>query len=195
MQRPALILAPEQDPGGAALRRDEVLLPRTTRSSTSSPTTTTTSPKPTSRAPTPISRRNPRINEQIDRMRHSATRALLERRDVIIVASVSCIYGIGSVETYSQMTLTLKVGQQLDRRPAAPPGRAAVQAQRGLASTAAPSACAATRSRSSRPTWRTGLAHLAVRRRDRGDLRVRPADRREDRPSSTRSASTPTATT
>lgn len=55
------------------------------------------------------------INEQIDRMRHSATRALLERRDVIIVASVSCIYGIGSVETYSQMVLSLKVGDKIDR--------------------------------------------------------------------------------
>ena len=55
------------------------------------------------------------INEQIDRMRHSATRALLERRDVIIVASVSCIYGIGSVETYSQMTIPLKVGQTIER--------------------------------------------------------------------------------
>ncbi len=48
------------------------------------------------------------INEQIDRMRHSATRALLERRDVIIVASISCIYGIGGVETYAQMTIPLK---------------------------------------------------------------------------------------
>jgi excinuclease ABC subunit B len=56
------------------------------------------------------------INEQIDRMRHSATRALLERDDVIIVASVSCIYGIGSVETYSAMTLTLKRGERLDQR-------------------------------------------------------------------------------
>ncbi len=55
------------------------------------------------------------INEQIDRMRHSATRALLERDDVIIVASVSCIYGIGSVETYSDMTELIKVGQQMDR--------------------------------------------------------------------------------
>jgi excinuclease ABC subunit B len=55
------------------------------------------------------------INEQIDRMRHSATRALLERRDVIIVASVSCIYGIGSVETYSQMTLKLKPGMSISR--------------------------------------------------------------------------------
>jgi excinuclease ABC subunit B len=49
-------------------------------------------------------------NEQIDRMRHSATRAILERDDVIIVASVSCIYGIGSVETYTAMTFELKVG-------------------------------------------------------------------------------------
>src|SRR5437899_2394420 len=55
------------------------------------------------------------INEQIDRMRHSATRALLERDDVIIVASVSCIYGIGSVETYSAMTFALKRGERLDQ--------------------------------------------------------------------------------
>ncbi len=55
------------------------------------------------------------VNEQIDRMRHSATRALLERDDVIIVASVSCIYGIGSVETYTSMTFELKKGQRIDR--------------------------------------------------------------------------------
>ena len=55
------------------------------------------------------------INQQIDRMRHAATRSLLERDDVIIVASVSCIYGIGSVETYSKMTLDLKVGGTVDR--------------------------------------------------------------------------------
>ncbi|MDA7947408.1 MAG: DEAD/DEAH box helicase family protein, partial [Hyphomicrobiaceae bacterium] len=52
------------------------------------------------------------VNEQIDRMRHSATRALLERDDVIIVASVSCIYGIGSVETYTAMTFQLQVGDR-----------------------------------------------------------------------------------
>ncbi len=51
------------------------------------------------------------INEQIDRMRHAATRSLLERDDVIIVASVSCIYGIGSVETYSEMTVDLRKGE------------------------------------------------------------------------------------
>ena len=56
------------------------------------------------------------INEQIDRMRHSATRSLLERDDVVIVASVSCIYGIGSVETYTAMTFQMTVGDRLDQR-------------------------------------------------------------------------------
>ena len=56
------------------------------------------------------------INEQIDRMRHSATRALLERDDVIIVASVSCIYGIGSFETYSSMTMKLSAGETVSRQ-------------------------------------------------------------------------------
>jgi len=55
------------------------------------------------------------INEQIDRMRHAATRALLERDDVVIVASVSCIYGIGSVETYTAMTFAVKLGERLSR--------------------------------------------------------------------------------
>ena len=56
------------------------------------------------------------INEQIDRMRHSATRALLERDDVIIVASVSCIYGIGAVEDYTSMIANLEIGQKIDQR-------------------------------------------------------------------------------
>ncbi|WP_420140286.1 DEAD/DEAH box helicase family protein, partial [Sphingomonas sp.] len=56
------------------------------------------------------------INEAIDRMRHSATRSLLERDDVLIVASVSCLYGIGSVETYSAMIFDLKKGQTVDQR-------------------------------------------------------------------------------
>ncbi len=56
------------------------------------------------------------INEQIDRMRHAATRAVLERDDVIIVASVSCIYGIGSVETYTAMTFSLKLGDRVNQR-------------------------------------------------------------------------------
>ncbi|HCL62662.1 MAG TPA: excinuclease ABC subunit UvrB, partial [Rhizobiales bacterium] len=56
------------------------------------------------------------VNEQIDRMRHAATRALIERDDVIIVASVSCIYGIGSVETYTVMTFSLKRGDHVEQR-------------------------------------------------------------------------------
>ena len=56
------------------------------------------------------------VNEAIDRMRHSATRALLERDDVIIVASVSCLYGIGSVETYSAMIFDIKKGEAVDQR-------------------------------------------------------------------------------
>ena len=56
------------------------------------------------------------INEQIDRMRHSATRALFERRDVIIVASVSCIYGMGAPETYAAMTLLLEVGAEIPQK-------------------------------------------------------------------------------
>jgi excinuclease ABC subunit B len=56
------------------------------------------------------------INEQIDRMRHSATRSLLERKDVIVVASVSCIYGIGSVDTYSKMVLRLHSGQTIPQK-------------------------------------------------------------------------------
>jgi excinuclease ABC subunit B len=56
------------------------------------------------------------INEAIDRMRHSATRSILERDDVIIVASVSCIYGIGSVETYTAMTFEIKTGETMDPR-------------------------------------------------------------------------------
>ena len=56
------------------------------------------------------------INEQIERMRHSATRSLLERKDVIVVASVSCIYGIGSAETYSKMTQTIVAGKEYNQQ-------------------------------------------------------------------------------
>src|SRR6476646_8949002 len=55
------------------------------------------------------------INEQIDRMRHAATQALLERNDVVVVASVSCIYGIGSVETYARMVVKLETAGRIDR--------------------------------------------------------------------------------
>ena len=108
------------------------------------------------------------INEQIDRMRHAATRAVLERDDVIIVASVSCIYGIGSVETYTAMTFSL--GGRRQDRPAADdrrPRRAAIQA---LARRFLPRRVPRAR-RHDRPVPRAlrgpRLAHQLLRRRDR----------------------------
>ena len=55
------------------------------------------------------------INDEIDELRHAATSALISRRDVIVVASVSCIYGIGEVEEYKNKMLTLSVGDEIDR--------------------------------------------------------------------------------
>ncbi|GAA0007212.1 hypothetical protein BRDID11002_72180 [Bradyrhizobium diazoefficiens] len=96
------------------------------------------------------------INEQIDRMRHSATRALLERDDVIIVASVSCIYGIGSVETYTAMTFALKKGERIDQRQLIA-DLVALQYKRTQAdfTPRPPSGSEATSSTSSRRTMRT----------------------------------------
>ena len=116
------------------------------------------------------------INEQIDRMRHAATRAILERRDTIIVASVSCIYGIGSVETYSEMTVTL------DRRRAASTAPSCWRSWSSCntaattpISCAAPSACAATRSRSSRRITRTapGASRCSATRSRRSTNSIR----------------------
>ncbi len=95
------------------------------------------------------------INEQIDRMRHAATRSLLERDDVIIVASVSCIYGIGSVETYSAMTFEIARGGRMSQRSLIADLVALQYApHRHGFFTAAPSGCAATSSRFSRRTMR-----------------------------------------
>ena len=96
------------------------------------------------------------INEQIDRMRHAATRAVLERDDVIIVASVSCIYGIGSVETYTAMTFSLHVGDKVDQRQVIA-DLVALQYKRSPRpiSAAACSGCAATRSSCFPPITRT----------------------------------------
>jgi excinuclease ABC subunit B len=70
------------------------------------------------------------INEQIDRMRHAATRALFERRDVIIVASVSCIYGIGSKEDYQSMTFWVSTGRAIDRQDFIAVNRTPIHPQR-----------------------------------------------------------------
>ncbi len=95
------------------------------------------------------------INEQIDRMRHSATRSLLERDDVIIVASVSCIYGIGSVETYTAMTFALKRNERIDQRQIIADLVALQYKRTSAISPAARFGCAATSSTSSRRTMKT----------------------------------------
>jgi excinuclease ABC subunit B len=133
------------------------------------------------------------INEQIDRMRHSATRALLERDDVIIVASVSCIYGIGSVETYTAMTFKLEVGERIDPRASGRP--VALQYKRNdMPSSAARSGCAATRWSSSPPTMRTAPGGSPSSATSWRHHRVRPADRQESRRPEEPSRSTPTRT-
>ena len=117
------------------------------------------------------------INEQIDRMRHAATRALLERDDVLIVASVSCIYGIGSVETYTAMTFALQVGDTISQRQLlADFRRRALSAQRsGLPARRLPRARRYHRAVAGAPGG-PGLADLHVRRRGRGHYGIRPAD-------------------
>jgi excinuclease ABC subunit B len=106
----------EQDAGRAALFRVQELLPRTTRSNISSPTTTITSRKPMCRAPTPSSRRNRRSTSRSTACATRPPARCSSATTVIIVASVSCIYGIGSVETYTAMTFQMTVGDRLDQR-------------------------------------------------------------------------------
>ena len=111
--RPALVHGAEQDARRAALLGDCASSSPRTRSSISSRTTTTTSPRPTSRRGTSTSRRTRSINEHIEQMRLSATKSLLERRDAIIVATVSCIYGIGDPAEYHGMILHLREREKL----------------------------------------------------------------------------------
>ena len=85
---------------------------RTTRLSISSAITTTTSRKRTSRARMSTLRKNRRLNEEIEKLRLSATRSLFSRRDVLIVASVSCIYGLGSPEDYNNVVVKLRRGER-----------------------------------------------------------------------------------
>ena len=106
----------EQDAGGAAVFGVRASFFRKTRSSILFPTTITTSPKPTCRRATCSSRKTRSINEHIEQMRLSATKSLLERRDVVIVCTVSAIYGIGDPVDYHSMILHLRTGEKLDQR-------------------------------------------------------------------------------
>ena len=93
------------------------------------------------------------VNEEVERLRHSATMSLLTRRDVIVVASVSCIYGLGTPQEYVDRMVRLKVGDVDRARQAAPPASSTCSTPATTSpSPAARSGCAATRSRSSRST-------------------------------------------
>ena len=121
------------------------------------------------------------INDEIDRLRHAATAALLARRDVLIVASVSCIYGIGSPQLYQQQMQLFKVGERdRPRRGPAQAGEDAVPAQRRQSGPR--QLPGARRGAGDHARLRgVGLPDLAVRGRDRGDPALRPADRRDPR--------------
>ena len=172
----------QQDARRAALQRVPRVLPRERRSSTSSPTTTTTSPRPTSRRRTSTSRRTRRSTTRSTASATPRPPALLARRDVIIVASVSCIYGIGSPELYQRQMQLFKVGR-VDR------ARRACSASSSACSTAAttrssPAARSRVQGRGAGDLpglRRDGLPDRAVRRRGRGDPALRPAHRRDPR--------------
>ena len=114
-QRPALILAPNKTLAAQLYGEFQSFFPNTAVEYFVSYYDYYTPEAYVARSDTYIEKESA-INEQIDRMRHSATRALLERDDVIVVASVSCIYGIGDVETYSAMTFAIKKGQKFPQR-------------------------------------------------------------------------------
>ncbi len=115
VQRPTLVIAPNKSLAAQLANEIREFSP-TTGSSTSSRTTTTTSPRPTSPRATPSSRKDSSVNDEIDRLRHAATSALLTRRDVIVVASVSCIYGLGSPEDTRRGLFVARVGDEVDQR-------------------------------------------------------------------------------
>ena len=141
----------QQDAGGAALRRVPGVLPAQRGRVFRLATTTTTSPRPTSLRRDTYIEKDASINEHIEQMRLSATKALLERRDAIIVATVSAIYGLGDPRGVPRDGAA--PGARRPHRPAraaAPPRRHAVHAQRARPARRAPIACAATSSTSSR---------------------------------------------
>ena len=109
--RPAIVLAPNKTLAAQLYAEFREFFPRT-RSSTSFPTTTTTSPRPTCRARDLFIEKDSSINEHIEQMRLSATKSLLERRDTVIVATVSAIYGIGDPVDYHGMILHLRAGER-----------------------------------------------------------------------------------
>ena len=149
VNRPTLVMVHNKTLAAQLYPGVPALLSRATPSSTSSATTTTTSRKPTCPATDSYIEKEATINDEIDRMRLSATRSLFERRDVIIVASVSCIYGLGSPEAVLRHAAAARArAAHRPRAGAAQARRNPVRAQRPRLRRAARSASAATSSRS-----------------------------------------------
>ena len=115
------------------------------------------------------------LNEEVERLRHSATNSLLTRRDVIVVATVSAIYGLGTPQEYVDRMVRLQ-GRRRDRprRAAAPPGRHPVRPQRPGAAPAARSGCGATPSRSSRCTRSSPSGSSSSATRSSGSCTLHP---------------------
>ena len=135
------------------------------------------------------------INDEIDRLRLCATRSLFERRDVVIVASVSCIYGLGSPEAYYGMLLFVRQGETLDRRDLLSRARrGALRAQR-LRARARQLPRARRRGRDRARLRGERDPDRAVRRRGGAHQRLRPAHRQDHAAGSRRWRSTPRATT
>ena len=115
VQKPTLVLAHNKTLAALSCMPSLKSSFQTMRFNTLCPITTTISPKPTFQRRI-ITFQKTSINEQIDKLRHSATQALLERKDVIIVSSVSCIYGIGDKESYQALMLYLVIGEEVGHR-------------------------------------------------------------------------------
>ena len=183
---------PQQDPRGPALRRAAAVPAARTRSSTSSPTTTTTSPRPTSRPPTSTSRRTPRSTRTSRALRLRATSSLMEREDVVIVATVSAIYGLGDPVEYRKLMVTVRAGRAA--RAATPSSRELVRdpvrpQRRHLRAGHLPGARRLDRDLPG--LRRAGDPDRALGRRGRADQQDQSAHRQHHRRSSTSAPSIP----
>ena len=194
VEKPTLVIAHNKTLAAQLCNEFREFFP-TTRSSTSSRTTTTTSPRRTCPRRTRTSRRTRSLNDDIDRLRHAATSSLLRRRDVVIVASVSCIYGLGSPSEYEEQLVTVRMGESYPRdkllralvdiqyrRNDMVLGRGRFRARGDVVEV--------------QPAYsETALPRLAVRRRGRVDHALRPAHAARSTRARTRSRSTRRRTT
>jgi excinuclease ABC subunit B len=174
LQRPTLVMAPNKTLA-AQLANEFERCCRTTPSSTSSYYDYYQPEAYIAQTDTYIEK-DSSINDDVERLRHSATSSLLSRRDVVVVASVSCIYGLGTPQSYLDRSVELRSARGSARRAAAAAGRRAVQPQRHVVHPRL--VPGARRHRRDHPVLRgTRGPHRVLRRRDRGAVLPAPADR------------------